>query len=364
MIKQLFFGLIGAFAINTSYAVTYTVNENGETIGQNKQVTLKKGESLSTVAKRYGVAVREVIAANPSIAGEKRLPAGTRISIPSQSRLPSGPHTGIILNLAELKIYYFHPDGKKVSIYPVAAGKQGWSTPQGTTTIVAKQKDPAWRPPKSIRRESARRGRSLPLVIAPGPHNPLGRYAMRLGISGILIHGTNKPQSIGTRSSHGCIRMYAKDIKELFSLVSVGTDVRIVSETKSQIAAKQAAARLAAQTQQQTQPQTQQGEGTKTAPEIVQTTQSAQTAQSAQNAQATGNQQSAQTIQAPLSRQTTQGSPSQQESNHESNHVTHNKNAVPVTQQNSQQSTHAHDVKDDQRTNNEQASSNERDTKS
>lgn len=230
MLKQLFIGLIGVLAINSTNALTLQMSADGNKIGKTEEVRIKRGEKLSTIAKRHGISVTEVIAANPNISHDKLIPGGTIVLIPKYFPIPEGPHEGIILNLANLRIYYFHPDGTTVSTYPVAVGKQGWSTPQGETSVVAKEKNPAWRPPVSIRREAARRGRSLPLVVPAGPHNPLGRYAMRLGFGGILIHGTNQPRSIGTRSSHGCIRMLPKDIEELFKSVEIGTNVRIVHQ--------------------------------------------------------------------------------------------------------------------------------------
>jgi L,D-transpeptidase ErfK/SrfK len=149
----------------------------------------------------------------------------------SRYRLPSGPREGIVLNIAERRVYYYHPDSTKVSTYPVGVGKQGWSTPLGNTTIVRKVKNPTWTPPPSIVREAARRGKIL-RAVKPGPKNPLGRYAMYLGMPRILMHGTTSPSSIGHRSSHGCIRMFNKDIAELFNYVSPGTPVRIVYEPK------------------------------------------------------------------------------------------------------------------------------------
>lgn len=229
--------IIGILAIDSSIALTLQISEDGNKIGKTEYVYTKRGEKLSSIAKRYGISFADITEANPTLTSKKTLAEGTRVAVPKYFPLPAGPREGIILNLANLRIYYFHPDGVHVSTYPVAAGKQGWSTPQGETTIVAKEKNPAWRPPASIRREAARRGRNLPLVIAPGPRNPLGRYAMRLGFGGILIHGTNQPQSIGTRASHGCIRMLAKDIEDLFKQVPVGTPVRIVHQTKSSVAA-------------------------------------------------------------------------------------------------------------------------------
>lgn len=239
MIKQLFLGLFGAFVIESTKASTFRLPEQGDLVGSIQIVVMKSGESLLQIAQRYDIGVAEISKANPKLKLWSRYKQHRQVVIPSQYVLPSGPRTGIVLNLAEMRIYYFHPDEPKVSTYPVGIGKQGWSTPQGSTEIKAKEKNPAWRPPSSIHREAARRGQMLPLIVPPGPHNPLGRYAMRLGISGILIHGTTQPSSIGLCSSHGCIRMYPKNIEQLFQQVSIGTSVRIVNEPKKRTSSNQ-----------------------------------------------------------------------------------------------------------------------------
>ena len=105
-----------------------------------------------------------------------------------------------------------------------------WKTPLGATQIVAKQKNPAWYPPRSLRQEAAAKGETLPDVVKPGPDNPLGRYAIRLGIRGYLIHGTNKPYGVGMRVTHGCVRMYPEDIKLLFDGIPLGTPVQIINQ--------------------------------------------------------------------------------------------------------------------------------------
>jgi L,D-transpeptidase ErfK/SrfK len=117
-----------------------------------------------------------------------------------------------------------------VQIFPVAIGRQGWETPVTETSLVAKQRDPAWYPPESIRREHAAEGDPLPRVVPPGPDNPLGRHALRLGIPGYLIHGTNKAFGVGMRVSHGCIRMLPEDVEALFEHIPVGTRVRIINQ--------------------------------------------------------------------------------------------------------------------------------------
>jgi L,D-transpeptidase ErfK/SrfK len=105
-----------------------------------------------------------------------------------------------------------------------------WSTPLGVTTITAKVANPSWYPPQSIRDEHAARNDILPRVVPPGPDNPLGLHAMRLGLPGYLIHGTNKPSGVGMRVTHGCMRMFPEDIAALYKAVPTGTPVNIVSQ--------------------------------------------------------------------------------------------------------------------------------------
>jgi L,D-transpeptidase ErfK/SrfK len=230
MKKQLFLSLLGAFAIEPTLAATFSLPENGSVIGEPQKVVMKKGETLFVLAQRYDIGVQEIVKANPKVRLGSRYSKNIEVTIPSQYTLPSGERQGIVLNLAENRMYYFHPEGNAVSTYPVGVGKQGWSTPQGSTQVMGMERNPAWRPPVSIRREAARGGRMLPVVVPPGPRNPLGRYAIRLGISGILIHGTPQQHTIGQKCSHGCIRMFSKNLKELFEKITVGTSVRIIHE--------------------------------------------------------------------------------------------------------------------------------------
>lgn len=216
----------------SAYALTFPLPTQGNKIGAYKKINANGGETILKLAERYDIGVYEMLRANPRLKN-RVLESGIEVIIPSQFTLPSGARQGIVLNLANMRIYYYHPDGQNVSTFPVGVGRQGWSTPLGNSQIVSKTKNPAWHPPASIRREAARKGKTLPLVIPPGPKNPLGRYAMNLGFKGILMHGTNSPRSIGLRSSHGCIRMYGRDIEELFGLVDVGTPIRVIYEPKS-----------------------------------------------------------------------------------------------------------------------------------
>jgi L,D-transpeptidase ErfK/SrfK len=233
MMKFVFVCLIGGIAVESTQASTFSLPANGETIGNYQTVTMKQGETLLQLAQLFDIGVYEIANANPELKLHAPQEAGIEAIIPSRYQLPPGPREGIVLNLAEMRMYYFHPDESMVSTYPVGIGKKGWPTPEGATQITAKEYNPSWRPTPSIRREAARRGNTLPPVVPPGPHNPLGRYAIRLGISSILIHATTQPASIGLHSSHGCIRMYSRNIEELFKQVPIGTNVRIIHQPKN-----------------------------------------------------------------------------------------------------------------------------------
>lgn len=190
-------------------------------------------DTLLDVARRHAIGQEEIVRANPDV--DRWLPgAGTSVTLPSRFILPPGPRRGLVLNAPEMRLY-FYPEPKpgepaEVQTYAVSIGRMGWATPLRETRVVAKETDPAWRPPASIRREHAADGDPLPVVVPPGPDNPLGRHAMRLGIPSYLIHGTNKAFGVGMRVTHGCIRMLPEDIEWLYPQVPVGTPVRIVNQ--------------------------------------------------------------------------------------------------------------------------------------
>src|SRR5690606_26691465 len=159
---------------------------------------------------------------------------GREIVLPTQFVLPDAPREGLVINLAQLRMYYFPKpkDGEphKVITHPIGIGKVGWSTPVGTTKVTAKAKNPTWYPPASVRKEHAEAGDPLPSKVPPGPDNPLGTHMMKLGWPSYLIHGTNKPYGVGLRSSHGCVRFYPEDIGRLYDMVPIGTKVTVVNQ--------------------------------------------------------------------------------------------------------------------------------------
>ena len=182
-------------------------------------------DTLLDVARRNDLGYGQLMAANPGI--DPWLPGtGRRIILPSVYLIPDGPRRGIVIDLAEERLYFFSPDGGTVATYPIGIGVEAGLTPIGTTQVIGKDVQPTWYPPPSIREERP----ELPEMVPPGPDNPLGEFSLRLGWPNYRIHGTNKPYGVGRHVSHGCIRLYPEDIAQLFPKVSVGTPVRVVDE--------------------------------------------------------------------------------------------------------------------------------------
>ncbi len=207
--------------------------EGNDVIGALTTITARADDTLLDIARRHGLGYEDIVRANPGV--DTWLPGeGTAVTLPTRYILPRGPRRGVVLNLAEYRLYYYPTpeDGQQavVMTYPISIGRMDWETPLGRTTIVSKVRNPAWYPPESIRAEHAAEGDPLPRVVPAGPQNPLGEYAMRLGLPGYLIHGTNRPAGVGMRVTHGCIRMFPEDIDYLFGRVDVNTAVRIVNE--------------------------------------------------------------------------------------------------------------------------------------
>ncbi|HEX6992863.1 MAG TPA: L,D-transpeptidase family protein [Gammaproteobacteria bacterium] len=211
-------------------AAEYVLPKEHDVIGEVQRITAKYEDTFVKLGRRYGVGYEELKLANPNV--DPWLPGeGTEIVVPTRFVLPRAPREGIVVNVAELRLYYFPKDEPdKVYTYPISIGRMDWSTPIGKTTVVGKVQNPSWYPPESIRKEHAERGDILPAVVPPGPDNPLGRHALRLGLPGYLIHGTNRPSGVGMRVTHGCIRMFPEDIEALFARVPVGTPVHIVNQ--------------------------------------------------------------------------------------------------------------------------------------
>ena len=207
----------------------FEIDPGTEIVGYVQKTVIGKEDTLPDIARRFDVGYEEMLLANPGV--DPWLPGvGREVVVPTQFILPAAPHEGVVVNVAAMRIFYFPPHKKdepqRVLTHPIGIGKVGWKTPEGTTRIVSRQKDPVWVVPKSVRDEHAESGDILPGKVPPGPDNPLGEYMFRLAWPSYLIHGTNKPYGVGMRSSHGCIRLYPEDIAVFFDLVPVGTKVR------------------------------------------------------------------------------------------------------------------------------------------
>ncbi len=214
-------------------AMIYDIRENESVIGEIRSADAGFNDTLLDIGRTNGFGYYDLKLLNPDI--DTWIPGeGKTITLPSQFILPDAPREGVVLNIPEMRLYYFPAkkpnEQAKVITYPLGVGREGWSTPYVQTTIIAKTVNPAWYPPESIRQEHDENGESLPEVVEAGPDNPLGDYALRLGIPSYLIHGTNKPYGVGMRVSHGCIRLYPEDIEDLFNRVEVGTPVNIINQ--------------------------------------------------------------------------------------------------------------------------------------
>lgn len=202
-------------------------------IGQLRYSAANPDETLVDVTARHRLGQNEIKLANASL---DRWQSGIDeyITLPTQYILPQSKRQGIVLNLPEYRLYHYQSPTQVrlpvVTTYAVSIGSLHWETPLGITSVISKQQHPAWIPPESIKKEALLNGHELPDIVPPGPDNPLGDYALRLALPGYLLHGTNRPLGIGMRVTHGCIRLYPKDIERLFYATSAGTTVNIVNQ--------------------------------------------------------------------------------------------------------------------------------------
>jgi L,D-transpeptidase ErfK/SrfK len=204
-----------------------------DVVGQVQVTITTKDDTLPDIARRFNLGYEEIVRANPGV--DPWLPgAGKQVVLPTQFVLPNSVRQGIVINIAAMRLFYFPPAkaGEKQVVYthPIGIGRVGWQTPEGSTKVVSKQKDPVWIPPASVRKEHKENGEILPARVPAGPDNPLGRFKFTLGWPSYLIHGTNKPYGVGLRSSHGCIRLYPEDVEKIFAMVNPGTVVTVVNQ--------------------------------------------------------------------------------------------------------------------------------------
>jgi L,D-transpeptidase ErfK/SrfK len=206
-------------------AAEFPLAPGDRVVGNLGDYVVQSGDNLADIARHFDVGYTEMLAANPGV--DPWSPrVGRKLTIPALYIVPDAPRRGIVINLAERRLYYFPPRGNTVQTYPIGIGAIGFTTPLSTTTVVRKEPNPVWVPPPSIHEENP----DLPASIGPGPDNPLGDFALRLGWTNYLIHGTNKPDGVGRNVSHGCIHLYPEDIEQLFKSVAAGTPVRAIEQ--------------------------------------------------------------------------------------------------------------------------------------
>lgn len=226
--------IVFLFAVSFSAvaaASPFTLTPGDSVVGAVGKAEANAEETLLDLGRREKLGYVELALANPDL--DMWLPDdGAAVVLPHQFVLPVAELRGVVLNLPEYRLYVYRrlADGVEVITYPASIGRQDWATPLGQTEVVAKAKDPSWYPPASIRAEHLENGDPLPAVVPPGPDNPLGSHALRLGLPGYLIHGTNKPAGVGMRVTHGCLRLFPEDIAALYAQVSVGTPVHILNQ--------------------------------------------------------------------------------------------------------------------------------------
>lgn len=219
------------------FSATYDLPANGDTVVMEYVqpaafTRAEQDETLLDIALKHRLGQEEIVRLNQKI-DRWHVKKGEVVRLANRRILPDTPHNGITLNLSEYRMYYYPPGGRQVMSFAHGIGRQDWKTPLGQTKIIKKVKDPSWHPPESIRREHAAMGDPLPEVVPPGPHNPLGAYALYLNLPGdYRIHGTDidKIYGIGMQITHGCVRMYPEDIEQLYGQVQVGTPVYIVKQ--------------------------------------------------------------------------------------------------------------------------------------
>ncbi|VYU62318.1 L,D-transpeptidase family protein [Metakosakonia massiliensis] len=226
--------LVAVSLLVPAWANTWPLPPSGSRlVGENRyHVVEDDGGSLEAIAKKYNVGFLALLQANPGI--DPYVPrAGSVLTIPLQTLLPDAPREGIVINLAELRLYYYPPGKNEVTIYPIGIGQLGGDTltPTMVTTVSDKRANPTWTPTANIRARYKAQGIDLPAVVPAGPNNPMGHHAIRLAAYGgvYLLHGTNADFGIGMRVSSGCIRLRDNDIATLFRVITPGTRVNIIN---------------------------------------------------------------------------------------------------------------------------------------
>ncbi|WP_208599850.1 L,D-transpeptidase family protein [Desulfomicrobium norvegicum] len=233
--KRIFPSLIAAVFVlllahpGSAWALrSFMLSPDTDLYGSVRQVKVEGEDTLLDIAREFGLGYNQIVAANPGI-DPWVPPTGELVKIPLAFMLPrERPQAGIVVNLAEMRLYFFFSNGGHDFFFtaPIGIGREGYLTELGVYKVKSKTPNPTWVVPASIREEEP----DLPAEVPPGPDNPLGDFVFRLSRNLYAIHGTNKPWGIGRRVSHGCIRMYPEDVGALYPVVPVGATVQVIYE--------------------------------------------------------------------------------------------------------------------------------------
>lgn len=230
MNARIFLLLAGLLLPLSAFPAAYSLPDDGsQVVGAVTKIRVGYEDTLASVAEEYGLGYQEVLDANPDV--DQWIPGeGTEVLLPTAYVLPDTPREGIVINVAEYRLYHYLPERNMVVTYPVGLGRDDFRTPLANTKIITAIENPSWTPTATSRAEHEARGDPLPTVVPPGPDNPLGSLALQLDLPSYFIHGTNQPFGVGQMVSQGCIRLYEPHIAALVEMAKNGTPVRIVNE--------------------------------------------------------------------------------------------------------------------------------------
>jgi len=205
---------------------------SGLIISEDTLYTVVKGDTIERIGARFGVDWRRIVKDN-SLDIKKNLRVGQGIRVKTSRIVPVERDNGIVINIPDRMLYFFR-NGKLDAAFPVGLGKpakkgaRGWTTPVGKFTILQKGKNPSWHVPESIQSEMAEEGKPVLTLVPPGPDNPLGRFAFKTSLQGIMIHETIWPGSVYQFRSHGCIRVTPEHMEKLFDKVEINTPGELI----------------------------------------------------------------------------------------------------------------------------------------
>jgi L,D-transpeptidase ErfK/SrfK len=227
---------VGTATDRTAQHTHPPVVKSDRIIGGEEHYVVKKGDTLGLIGAKLGVSWRFLAKIN-NLDPKNYLYEGQELRVVNRRIIPKKVKDGLVINIPDRMMYYFKRGRLKKSI-PVALGKPSpkdseeddvvWHTPTGVFKILAKEKDPIWRVPPSIQKEMEEQGKEVLTKVPPGDKNPLGKFALRTSIPGIMIHSTIRPSSIYGFSSHGCIRVSPVMMEELFNEIEINTRGEII----------------------------------------------------------------------------------------------------------------------------------------